>query len=138
MWRRLGVTFFVALIATLMVLAVSFFADSWNWFMSVVAAILVFATAFVFFVYFARMRAAEGFFEKGDEPVVTLQFDENGVRTESDFGSVDLKWQVFEEILKFQGLWLLVYAKSGYMTLPLDQLTSECRDFIETKVGSKN
>jgi hypothetical protein len=136
MRMRLGAPFFVALAAGILVLAASFFADLWNWFMSVVAAILLSTVAFVLFVYFARLRAAEGFFDKGGEPVVTFQFDENGVRTESDLGSVDMKWEAFDEILMFPDLWLLVYAKSGYMTLPLDQLTSECRDFIEMKVGS--
>lgn len=135
--RRLGTKFFVAITATLSVLVYAYFADAWNWLLSVIAAIQVIVFAFLGFVYFGRLRAAEGFFDKGGEPVVTFQFEDNRVRTESDLGSADLKWQVFDEILKFPDLWLLVYAKSGYMTLPLDQLTSECREFIETKVGSK-
>jgi hypothetical protein len=43
---------------------------------------------------------------------------------------------VFDEILKFPDVWLLVYAKSGYMTLPIDQLTPECMEFIDTQIGS--
>ncbi len=136
--RRLGWKFFAALLVSLLVLAYAYFADSWSWFLSVVTAIQAPAVAFLLVVYFARLRAAEGFFDKGGEPVVTFQFEDGGIRTESDLGSADLKWQVFDEILKFPDLWLVTYSKGCYMTLPLDQLTIECKDFIETKVGSKS
>jgi hypothetical protein len=66
---------------------------------------------------------------------VIFTFDDEGVRTESDLGTTDLKWQVFDEILKFPEVWLLVYAKSGYMTLPVDQLTPECMQFIEVQMA---
>lgn len=135
MLRRLGTSFFVALGAAAIILAFSFLADAWNWFMSVLGAVLVSALAFILFVYIGRRRAAEGFFDKGSDPTVTFQFTGDGVRTVSDIGTTDLKWQVFDEILKFQDIWLLVYARSGYMTLPVDQLTPECMHFIETQIA---
>ena len=63
MLKRLGRLFFVALAAGILVLAASFFSDLWNWFMSVVAVVILSAVTFVIFVYFARLRAAEDFFE---------------------------------------------------------------------------
>ena len=92
--------------------------------------------AFLVFVYIARLRAAEGFFDKANEPTVTFHFDTEGIRTKWDLGTTDLKWQVFDEILKFPDVWLLVYARSGYMTLPLDQLTPECMRFVDEQIST--
>lgn len=136
MLERLGMKFFLLLAAAVGILLLSYFADIWNWFFSLVVAILVAAVAFLVFIYFARLRTAEAFFDKGGEPIVTYYFDDSGVRTESHLGSASLKWEVFDEILKFSDVWLLVYAKSGYMTLPLAQFTDECRHFIDARINN--
>ena len=134
MVKRLGESSFLALLAVTSVFLFSYFTDSWTWPLTYMAIAIAAALAFLSFVYYARLRAAEGFFDKANDPTVTLRFTSEGVRTESDLGSTDLKWKVFEEILRFPDVWLLVYAKSGYMTLPLDQLTPECSQFIEQQM----
>ena len=134
MVRRLGTSFFIALLVIIVVFFFSYLTGSWNWLLTYIALAIATVLAFLSFVYYARLRAAEGFFDKANDPTVTFRFTTEGVRTESDLGSADLKWQVFDEILKFQDVWLLVYAKSGYMTLPLDQLTPECSQFIEQQM----
>jgi hypothetical protein len=135
MRRRLGASFFVPMFAVIVMLLLAYFTDSWTWPLTFMAAAIAAALLFIVFVYFARLRAAEGFFDKANDPTVTLRFTDDGVRTESDLGTSDLKWLVFEEILKFRDIWLLVYAKSGYMTLPLGQLTPECSQFIEQQMA---
>ena len=136
MVRRLGVTFFVVLTLLVATLIFSYFDASWSWLLTYCLIAIAFALAFISFVYYARLRAAEGFFDKANDPIVTLRFTAEGVRTESDLGTSDLKWHVFDEILKFRDIWLLVYAKSGYMTLPLDQMTPECSQFIEQQIAA--
>lgn len=138
MVRRLGKLFFLVLLAIIFSLLFSFFSGSWAWPLTYVVIALAAGLAFLLFVYFARLRAAEGFFDKTDNHTVTFRFTTEGVRTESDLGSTDLKWQVFEEILKFHDIWLLIYAKSGYMTLPLDQLTPDCSQFIEQQMATNS
>ena len=135
--RRLGASFFIGVFAVTVVLLLAYFSGSWTWLLTYVAVAGIAALLFVVLVYFARLRAAEGFFDKANDPTVTLRFTEEGVCTESDLGTSDLKWLVFEEILKFPDIWLLVYAKSGYMTLPLDQLTPECSQFIEQQMAKQ-
>ena len=91
----------------------------------------------VYFVCLPRAGCvlAEGFFDKANQPTVTFHFTEPmGSRQNRITCTTDLKWQVFEEILKFPDIWLLVYAKSGYMTLPVDQLTPDCMQFIDTQI----
>jgi hypothetical protein len=135
MVRRLGISFFLVTIALAVILLLSFVFGLWNWWFTLIAIVLLAAIAFILFVYFARLRASEGFFDKANEPTVTFKFTANGIQTISDLGTTDLKWQVFDEILKFPDLWLLVYAKSGYMTLPVDQLTTECMQFIDNQIS---
>ncbi|MGD9562843.1 MAG: YcxB family protein [Pyrinomonadaceae bacterium] len=135
MARRLGKSFFVVIAAVLAIFLVSLFTGTWTWPLTVLGVILLAALSFIVFVYLGRLRAAEGFFDKANEPSVTFQFTDDGVITESDLGRTNLKWQVFEEILKFPDIWLLVYAKSGYMTLPIDQLTPGCLQFIEEQIS---
>ena len=135
MLRRLGASFFVPVLAAIVVLLLAYFTDYWTWPFTYLAVAIVAAILFIVLVYFTRLRAAEGFFDKANNPTVTLKFTDDGIRTESDLGTSDLKWFVFEEILKFPDIWLLVYAKSGYMTLPLDQMTLECSQFIEQQMA---
>ena len=132
--KRLGKPFFVVLCLLCVYLAYSFFSDSWDPALTYITIPVAFIVVFLAFVYVVRLRAAEGFFDKADDPTVTITFSENGVSTESDLGTSVLNWAVFEEILKFPDVWLLVYAKSGYMTLPLAQLPPDCRRFIDDNI----
>lgn len=135
MVRRLGKSFVIAFAAAIGIIAFSFFTGAWSWFLTLFTAILIAALSFLLFIYFARLRAAEGFFAKANEPTVTFEFTAEGVHTVSVLGTSNLHWPVFDEILKFPDIWLLVYAKSGYMTLPLEQLTPACREFIEQQIS---
>ncbi|MEO8042186.1 MAG: YcxB family protein [Acidobacteriota bacterium] len=123
---------FVA-IALLFVLAFfyRYVVGSWDWILTFIAATIAVIITFFSWIYFARLRSAEGFFDKADDPTVTIRFNADGVQTESDVGSSNIKWIVFEELLKFPDVWLLVYAKRGYMTLPVEKLTPECMEFID-------
>ena len=136
MVRRRGRSFFVVLTVLAVIFPLAFAFGVWSGPLSVLGMILLAFLAFLAFVYIARLRAAEGFFDKANDPVVTFQFNDDGIQTVLDLGTTDLKWQVFDEILKFPDVWLLVYAKSGYMTLPLDQLTPECMQFIDAQVSA--
>jgi hypothetical protein len=136
MVKRLGKTFIAVLILVVGALSYWYLTGEWTWLLTFVAVAVAVIIAFLSWVYYARLRAAEGFFEKANDPTVTIRFTTEGVRTDSDLGTSDLKWLVFEEILKFPDIWLLVYAKSGYMTLPLDRLTPECMRFIEQQIAA--
>lgn len=135
MARRLRWSFLFAFLFGIGLFFLFFFYGVWAWLFTLLSIVLAAWVVFLVYVYYARLGAAEGFFDKANEPKVTFFFTENGVQTRSDLGSSDLKWQVFDEILKFRKVWLLVYAKSGYMTLPIDQMPAECLDLIDSKIG---
>jgi hypothetical protein len=86
------------------------------------------------FIYFMRLRASEGFFEHCDNHTASFIFSNQGVKTESQIGTTEFKWQIFDELLKFPDVWLLVYVKSGYITLPTIELSTECKHLIEKNI----
>ncbi len=134
--KRLGKPFFIVLPLLIVALVYGYLNGLWSRLLTIVTIALLVVLAFLGLVYVARLQAAEGFFDKANDPTVTLSFTDEGVKTDSDVGSSELKWSVFDELLKFPDVWLLVYAKSGYITLPVSQLTSDCAHFIDLKMSA--
>lgn len=116
--------------------AVSASISGWDAFLTVLASGLGVAAALLVWIYSIRMAHSESFLTKAKEPVVRFTFDEDGMTTSSDLGHSSLRWDVFDEVIIGRGLWLLVYGKSGYVTLPEESLPDEVRALIRKKVRS--
>ena len=137
MVRRLGWLTFVLIFGLAALLIVEMASGSWSVWFTALLTLWVVAVGLLIVVYIARIRASEGFFQKSGNCRVRFVFSDDGVRTNSDVGTSDLKWKVFDEVLKFPEVWLLVYARSGYMTIPTTQLSDEAKAFIENKIVQK-
>lgn len=137
MVKRLGWLTFVFVFGIGVYLTVEMLSGSWSNWSTAIAALWIIVVGILGVVYIARMRASEGFFQNSRDCKVQFVFSEDGVKTNSDVGTSDVKWKVFNELLKFRDVWLLVYAKSGYMTIPALQLSEEAKVFIESKISQK-
>jgi FtsH-binding integral membrane protein len=137
MVKRFGWLTFALIFGLGALLIVEMLSGSWSSWFTAMLAIWIIVVAFLIVVYIARLRASEGFFQNSENCKVKFVFSDDGVKTDSDVGSSDIKWKVFDEVLKFSDVWLLVYAKSGYMTLPAIQLSEEAKVFIERKISQK-
>lgn len=138
MVNRMGWALIVGTSVMFLFLVVLFLMRIWGFWLSLVSCALIIAVGGITYIYFLRLRTSEGFFDKVQDPTVTFTFDQDGVRTDSQLGTSELKWAAFDELLKFPDVWLLIYARSGYMTLPTNALTLECQAFIEEKLASSN
>lgn len=107
---------------------------SWGLVVSIFAAVYTFLFALIVCIYLLRLRISYDFIRKSKTPAVKIVFDDEGISTESELGSSKINWQAFDDLLKFPDLWLLTYRKSGYVTIPLDQISPECQMFIEQKL----
>lgn len=105
--------------------------DSWTDTDTFLAGFLGVIVVVALSVYMGRMRAAVGFLDQSMDPMVSLTFTEAGICTQAEIGSSNLKWSMFEELLKFRDVWLLVYDGSGFMTVPTAQMSPACAEFIE-------
>lgn len=137
MVKRLGWLTFVFIFGIAALLIFELASGSWSVWFTAMLTVWVIAVGLLTVVYIARIRASEGFFQKSGDCKVQFVFSDDGVKTNSDVGTSDLKWKVFDELLKFPEVWLLVYARSGYMTIPTDKLSDETKSFIESKIAQK-
>jgi len=137
MVKRLGWLTLALIVGLAVSLIVEFACGSWSvWYTAMLTGWII-VVGLLIVVYSARIRASEGFFQKSENCKVQFVFSDDGVTTSSDIGTSHVKWNVFDEILKFPEVWLLVYAGSGYMTIPVDRLSEEAKIFIESKIMQK-
>ena len=113
MLDRLGWTSVIGLPVALLFLLLMFLSGSWSLWLSIVAGLLAVAVVTIAYIYYIRLETSEGFFARTKDPTVTFFFTSDAVRTDSELGSSELKWLVFDEILKFRDVWLLIYAEVG-------------------------
>lgn len=132
--RRLGRTTFWAVGGVAMLASIQVVVAGWNPVSMLLIGCLAIIMGVMGWGYLLRLRQSETFLSKMSEPTVTFAFTDEGLRTQSELGASLLKWETFDEVLCFRSVWLLVYAKSGYLTLPTETLTAEVRDLIRSKL----
>jgi hypothetical protein len=135
--RRLGRPLIFGFGLLLGLLGYDYLSRGWSLTSTYLAILIAATTLLLAIAYLVRLAQWENFFKRVDNPTVTYTFSEEGVTTESAIGSSTVKWIAFDEVLKCRDIWLLVYAKSGFLILPLDQLSKECQEFIEAQLSRK-
>jgi len=93
-----------------------------------ITALLV---SLVIAAYLIRIRQSDSLLGKMRSPTVTHTFSGDGVASRSDLGTSTLKWAAFDQVMEFEDMWLLRYAQSAYLTLPLAALPMDCRALIQ-------
>ena len=68
------------------------------------------------------------------QPVADLVTDQDTITISSDRGSTSLKWELVKEVWRFETLWLLLFSKAQFVTLPLEDLPDPMRAFILERV----
>jgi hypothetical protein len=136
MFDRMGWSLVAGLpVASLFLLLLSLWG-TWDTWLTVMSIALAITIGVISYVYILRFKTSDRFFEKAKDPTVKFIFSSEGVKTESEIGTSELKWAVFDELLIFPDVWLLIYARSGYLTLPTKALTEECKVFIKDRMPS--
>jgi hypothetical protein len=138
MLRRLGLPVLVMTPLAVLGLLALYSSGSWSTWLSAVSIALCIAICTIAYIYFLRLKAGEGFFAKSPDPSVIFVFSETGVTTSSALGTSELLWSAFDELLEFPKVWLLIYAKSAYITLPNDSLTDPCKELIRSKLKTSS
>jgi hypothetical protein len=67
---------------------------------------------------------------------VSYELSEELFKAKSGMGSTELNWESFKAIWVFQKVWLLMFDKAGYLTLPTDQVSNEVKEFLKQKIVS--
>ena len=137
-WKKLGKELYWAIpvfIVGVFMIAAS--PEHWYYgaFFSLVCAIAIISILSGYFVYLRRSLTLLK--EMGDEKCI-WSFHDGEFHVKSQVGETKLKWKAIKEIMKCKEFWLLVYRNGAYSTLPVDGISKECQEFIETSHNKAN
>jgi hypothetical protein len=134
-WRRsVGVSFLVALLVAALGLGVLVTQGVATWLVGALAAVLVLGIGFATAVYVVHYRKSLRKFRQMDKPRATFRADESSFTMSSDIGTTTLQWSAVKELWQFPSVWLLLYSKAQFSTLPLACLSPETQAYIVQRV----
>ena len=130
-WRRsVGVGFFVALLIAALGLVVLVALGQSSWIIGGLGAVLVLGIAFAIVIYVVHYRRSLHKFRQMDNPQAMFRAEESSFTMSSDIGTTTLQWSAVKELWQFSNVWLLLYSKAQFTTLPLACLPPETQAYI--------
>ena len=105
-----------------------------SWLVGALAAVLVLGIGFAAAVYVVHYRKSLRKFRQMDKPQATFRADESSFTMSSDVGTTTLQWSAVKELWQFPGVWLLLYSKTQFSTLPLACLSPETQAYIVQRI----
>lgn len=84
----------------------------------------------VFFIHWYRARAGLALL---DPPTSTWTLTEDAISQRSSLGESAIAWSGLLGVWRFDDLWILVWGKDVYSTIPLAQLPRDARQMIERR-----
>lgn len=134
-WKRtVGVGYVVALVVLAASLGVTVWFGDRSWIVGALAACLVFGIVFVALIYIVHLRRGLAVLRAMQDPVATLQLDDDALTVTSELGSTSLRWSAVSEVWRFPAFWLVLVSKSQFMTLPIESVSPEVRAFLVARV----
>jgi hypothetical protein len=133
-WRSVGVGFFVALLIAAIGLVVLVALGQSSWIVGGLATVLAVGVAFAIVVYVVHYRRSLQKFRQMDKPQALFRAEESSFTMISDIGTTTLQWSAVKELWQFSNVWLLLYSKAQFTTLPLACLPPETQAYIVQRV----
>ncbi len=134
-WRRtIGIGFVVALVVNAFSLGLLIVQGNTSWLIGVLATVLALGVVFIAFLYFVHYRNSLRKFREMGSPHANFRAEEATFTISSDIGTTTLQWSAIKELWQFSGVWLLLYSKAQFSTLPLADLSAEIQAFILQRV----
>lgn len=130
-WRRsIGVRFFVAFLLTSSSLALLLAQGETSWIVGVLGTVLALGVLFVIAIYVVHYRNALAKLRDMGHPSATLSLNEGSFTLRSGAGSATLPWSAVKELWQSPSVWLLLYSKAHFSTLPVACLSDEVQALI--------
>jgi hypothetical protein len=105
-----------------------------GWLVGVVATVLLMAMAMPVMIYVVHFRNTMQKFRDMGEPLATLSFDDRSFTLSSALGSSTLRWASVSQVWMFDTVWLLLFSKAQFVTLPLADLPVAMQQLINEHV----
>jgi hypothetical protein len=126
--------FILMLVALTVVLGVLVALGAPVWIIVTLAVLLVLAAAVAVALYIGYYRNSLRKFRTMSTPRATFRADESSFTMTSDAGTTTLQWSAVKELWQFPSVWLLLYSKTQFSTLPLACLPPDIQAFVQERV----
>jgi YcxB-like protein len=134
-WRKtIGFGIFVAVALMILFLAWRLTDGDRSWVVGLIAAVILLGVLMPVTVYVVHYRNSMSKFREMSEPVAELVVDDDAFTLSSDRGTTSLKWDLVKEVWRFETLWLLLFSKAQFVTLPLKDMPEPMRAFILDRI----
>ena len=134
-WRRsVGVGVLVAVGLMIAMLVWRLAEGDRSWLVGLMAAIVLIGILLPLMVYLVHYRNSIGKFRQMAEPLAEFIADEDQFTLSSSLGATTLKWNAVTEVWRLDTLWLLLFSKAQFVTLPLEGMSEQMRSFVLDKV----
>jgi hypothetical protein len=134
-WRKtVGIGLLVAVALMVALLTWRLIEGDRSWVVGLVAAVVLLGVLMPMAVYVVHYRKSMGKFREMLQPVAELVADQDAITISSDRGSSSVKWELVKEVWRFESLWLLLFSKAHFVTLPLEDLPGPMQAFILERV----
>ena len=134
-WRRsVGVGFPVALVVVSLSLGALVAQGTASWLVSAISTVLVVGVVLAAAVYVVHYRNSLRKFREMGSTQATFRADESSFTISSGIGMTTLQWSAVKELWQFPSVWLLLYSKAQFSTLPVSCLSPEMQAFVLQRV----
>jgi hypothetical protein len=134
-WRRsVGVGFAVALAVVALALGALVAQGEASWLVGVLGTVFVAGVAFPTGLYFVHYRNSMRKLREMGSPQATFCAEESSFTISSSIGTTKLQWSAVKELWRFSDVWLLLYSKAQFSTLPVACLSPEMQAFVLQRV----
>ena len=134
-WRRsMGIRLAVAVLITIAALLWFVTNGDRTWVVGLLGAVVALGVLFPVLVYFVHYRNSMGKFREMENPVADFIVDDDAFTLTSDRGTTTLKWNAIREVWRYDFLWLLLFSRAQFVTVPLDGLSDQMRVFILERI----
>jgi len=134
-WRRtVGWGFIAALFLVVVSLCVLLSRGDRSWVVGVLATFAVIGVAFLIAIFFVHYRNAISKFNAMSSGRAEFTATDSGLSFTSQLGSTSLPWPAVKELWRFRRVWLLLFSKAQFVTLPLASVPAEFQSFVLQQV----
>ncbi|WP_077038395.1 YcxB family protein [Pelomonas sp. KK5] len=136
-WRRtVGTRFLLVLLLLAATLGTLVVQGDTSWVVGVLASVLALGMAFAGALYVVHYRNALAKFRAMGGSQASFSVGETSFTFSSKLGTTTLGWSSVEELWQFETVWLFLFSKAQFSTLPLDCISPEIQSFILQRIRS--
>lgn len=134
-WRRaVGIGGVLAAAAAIAMLCWLLARGDRSWLVGLMGTAVLLGLVMPIAVYVVHYRNSMRRFRAMGQPTGELVADDAGITISSDVGSSTVRWELVKEVWCSDTVWLLLFSRAQFATLPLADLSAELRAYVLDRV----